>query len=526
MELQNLIRYTFLACSIGTLAACSSADNGTSTPTSTTVSGSIFAAPVSQATVTVKKADDPSTDLGTDMTANDGSGSYSIDILTTDLETDLVFVSTGGSFIDEATQVSTDAKSMSAYVTGGTLSSGDSVHITPGTTIKSGLRQSGISEGIAHLDFFNAFAYIPDISVQPVVLNDPSSFSASDASRHIGFRAAVFSKLAQDIGLDAIDQFDMFDAMAQDLMDKDGTLDGKDANGNDIEIGSTGVFLPADIRNKYFMAVGSFTNALTETYNVEYSPLRMTPYGRSEFELIITRKDNGSPVNNLGLADLKDLVMPTMYMDGMTHGTPVGSVTHNGGNTGTYAAVVYYLMPTRMMMVGNVMGSWDLKVMAGMGETAHFYPNINMNGNNVIKLLGINDMFINMEGDATPRNYFIFNDGVTDLGGNTYKFDLFIALRENMMRHPALEDDTTYDSGVGLPDLVVAQGGITVEVSIDGGTSWGNAIDQTNGLWSIDIPNLTAATAYDVMVRLTVNNEIKESLVGGLDHGTFSITTP
>ena len=180
MELHNLIRYTFLACSIGVLAACSSANDGTSTPTTTTVSGSIFAAPVSQATLTVKNKDGGT--VVEPFTTNADS-TYTVDMLDSDIASNLIFESTGGEFTDEATGNSNvTAGTMSAYVAGGTLASGDSVHVTPGTTIIADLVTThNITLSNAELFFSRTFGYKPDISVKPVDITTDASLSASDA---------------------------------------------------------------------------------------------------------------------------------------------------------------------------------------------------------------------------------------------------------------------------------------------------------------------------------------------------------
>ena len=142
MELTSLLRHTLLVSSIGVLAACSSADSTSTTPntpaapTAVTLSGSVFASDVSGASVTIKKTD--STIVAGPVTTN-ADGSYSIDLLDTDLASDLVIESTGGSFIDETTGTGTTAGTMSAYVAGGTLADGDSAHVTPGTTITATL---------------------------------------------------------------------------------------------------------------------------------------------------------------------------------------------------------------------------------------------------------------------------------------------------------------------------------------------------------------------------------------------------
>ena len=160
-------------------------------------------------------------------------GTYSIDVPDSALASDMVFESTGGLFDDEATGdsgIGTTAGSLSAYVAGGSLMAGNSVHVTPGTTIHADLvTDYGKTAAAAKTAFFNAFAYNPDTSVQPVDVTEPAALTASDISRLFGYRALVFSQLAQNLGLTAAQQFDMFAALAQDLSDD--ALDGVDANG-------------------------------------------------------------------------------------------------------------------------------------------------------------------------------------------------------------------------------------------------------------------------------------------------------
>ena len=223
MEFQKLLRYSFISGSIAVLAACSSADSVTGTttppvvPTAVTINGSIFASDIGGATVTVKKTD--GTTVASPVQTN-SDGTYSIDILDTDLASDLVFESAGGGFVDEETQVNATAGSMAAFVAGGTLADGDSVHVTPGTTIHENLiTDHGKTPAEAQTAFFKAFAYNPDFTVDPVDITDPASLNADDAARLAGWRAAVLSRLASDLTLTPEQMFDMFAAIAQDLTD-------------------------------------------------------------------------------------------------------------------------------------------------------------------------------------------------------------------------------------------------------------------------------------------------------------------
>ncbi len=531
MELKSLVRYTTILTSIAVLAACSSADSGTaatpltpSTPTAVTISGSIFASSVNSATVTVKNSNGD-TVAGPVMTATDGT--YSVDVLDTDLATDLVFESTGGLFDDEATgDVGVQAGAMSAFVDGGTLASGDSVHVTPGTTIIAALviqHNKSVSE--AETTFFNAFAYNPDISIEPVDVTDASSITADDASKHIGWRAAVFSKLAMDLLLTPAQQFDMFAALAQDLSDSQ--LDGVDASGA-VDIGSTGTTLPADILNKYIKATGSFTTAEAANLVVTYTPPTENVHGKNQFTLTIT-DTGGTPVT--GLTDLQ--VMPMMYMADRTHATPMGGITELGN--GEYEVTAYYLMPSRMQMNTITMGTWDLKVMTNM-KSVHFYPNIEMAMmTNTVRteppLKGVSDTIFNMDGLEVGRPYNLFRDDLIDLGaGTTYDFDIFIAPMETMMSFPALIVGETLQSGMGGTPYTVNNVDVDVNVN-NGGWLTNKDTDNLDGTWNLKALPLDNPGTNEIRVRLTVNGEIKttDELPAQTDVNdfvTFTVTLP
>jgi hypothetical protein len=97
----------------------------------TEITGSVFAAPVNGAAVTVKDANGI-TIAGPVSTANDGT--YRVVIPTSALDSDLRIESNAGTFTDEATGTATTAGTLAAFITGGTLTTG-SVHIDPSSTI-------------------------------------------------------------------------------------------------------------------------------------------------------------------------------------------------------------------------------------------------------------------------------------------------------------------------------------------------------------------------------------------------------
>jgi hypothetical protein len=525
MEFHKLLRYSLISGSIAVLAACSSADTSApatpnpTNPTGTlvTINGSVFASDVSGATVTFKKTD--GTSVADPVTTN-ADGTYTVEILDTDLASDLVVESTGGGFVDEETSTNTTAGAMSAFVEGGTLVADDSVHVTPDTTIHANLiAVHGKTPAAAQTAFFNAFAHNADCTVDPIAADDPTVMTATDASIHAGWRAAVFSKLTANLSLTPDQQFDLFAAMAQDLADND-KLDDVNLYTN---LGAVGINASGDILDQYITAAGDFMTASAANLTVTYTPLTMNNvHGKNTFKLLI--EDNSGPVT--GLTDLQ--VMPMMYMVDRTHSTPMGGIAELGN--GEYEVTAYYLMPSRMMD-GTTMGTWDLKVMTNM-KTVHFYPNINMammSNTARVQLKGVADTIINMDGLEVPRNYNLFRDNLVQQGvGSNYEFDVFIAPMENMMSFPALLDPMTLTSGMGGTPYDVS--GVVVEASDDGGTTWNAGVPAgTDGVWRFtgaEALTLNAGVANDVRVRLTVSAEVKTTN-GLLDDDTndFAIFT-
>jgi len=561
MELHNLIRYTFLACSIGTLAACSSANDGTSTPTSTTVSGSIFAAPVGGAVVTIEDTNGNTIadSVNTADTTDDTNGTFEVTLDNTDLASTLVFESTGGTFKDEATgDASVAAGTMSVMTEANSLSSSsNNVHATPGTTIISKLVSGGMAMNDAIDAFTTAFGYTPDHSIAPTDTTNPATV-AEDAQILAGLRAAAFSQLAMELGLTSDQQFDLFDALTEDLL-SDGLLDG---------VGATSLMLSEDIQNRFATALLNYHNnglmmptadefnpnnktvlsndkigilpfgkvALTNDYRVEY--MGMASVGKTVFTLKVTLHDGVTPVDNLSPA-----LMPVMNMADMRHNTPVGSVINN--NDGTYDFTIYYLMP-------NMMGGyWDLGVELDGTNTAHFYPTVMnpMDGTTSrVVLKGLNDnddMTIDddiptMDGGEAARPYFMFKENLISQGasGGQHDFSFTLFARETMMSHPAI-DDNPPDSFVlnsGTP-YQLSISSVVIEVSGDDGQNWVTAVNDGTNLYTAtgitglknNIDPITGL--HPIRIKLSVNGVAKTKLgdapvVDVNDTQTFFVTLP
>ncbi len=501
------------------ITACGGGGGSTATPTSTTITGSVFAAPIDGAAVLVLNSTGTATIAGPVTTASDGT--YSVDIPNASLASDLIISSNYGMFIDEAAGGPTGAGTMAAYVEGGTLTSGSKVALDPSSTIVCDLvTRSSKTFDEAKSIFAAAFGYTPDTSIVPK--NAPTS--GSDAAQRLaGLRAMAFSQLTYDLeqaynlGLTAGDQFALLTAIADDLAD--GTLDGDD--GATVVSLGTGT-MPEDIGNRFEQSlITMLTNttvnltglladqigtlpfakvALTPTYRVEYLPGMPVnaAMGKTTFKLKITKRSDGSPATGLTVS-----LMPMMHMSTMKHATPVDVITESS-TLGTYDCTVYYIMAS------TGMGYWELKVMIGSGmsgETTTFYPPVG-SAAAIPKLRGQSDDLITKMGGTETRTYYLLKDGPT----TTTSISLFIAAQENMkMSFSQVYSGATFTDQSGNPMSVTS-------VSVDASTnpsdsgSWQSGTNTGGGHWTLPVtPNLSSEGTGTVYVRLFVNGVQKST---------------
>jgi len=530
-----------ISCSIGFLAGCSSSSSGSN---ETAISGTIVAAPVNGADVSVV---DASGNIVAGPVKTNGTGQYTLSIPDSSLAQDLIVKSVGGTFKDEASGNNANAAEMYAYAAANSLSSGSNISATPGSTIIANLIMNhNKTMTQAQEAFKNAFGYTPDTSIAPADAMT-AAVAATNAEKLSGFRAAAFSQLAMDLGLSQNDQFAMFDALAKDL--SDGVLDGVDASGV-VNIGTTVFSLEADIQNRYSLALINFKanennlsgldNAqignvpfakivLTNTYKIEYVQMGMMDAmaGKSTFRIHITNRQTEADVTGL-----TPMLMPMMHMATMNHSSPkpVTAITEIGA--GVYEVTIYYLMPSQMMD-GMSMGFWDLKFTVA-GEEAHFYPAVMMAMGDTlqVRLKGVMDKVMGMDLDGNmimeSRTYFIFKDNlVTGSAMGLYDFSIFIAAKEGMMDFPAIVDAGVLNPGA-MNELTIDIANTEVTVSANGG-AWSAPLVTANGVWSIS--DLALNTGENqIRVRLTVNSEVKTTDglaqdVGVNDYQTFTVTT-
>ncbi len=511
---------------------CSSSGNDISsvTPSTTTsVSGVVMAGPASGTSVTVKSV---SGAVVAGPVTTGAGGSYNIAIPTTSLASDMIFEASGGTFPDEATSAAgVPLTVLTARTAAGSLASGSNVTIDPSSTIIQKLMAAGKTRIEAETAFSTAFGYTPDSSVKPAF----ASFSSASTTtqRLTGLRAAAFSQLTKDLGLTPAKQFELIQALSDDL--SDGVLDGFKVGGSAVTTAS-GTAIPPDIANCFAKALMTFQTsalnrskltpdkigavpfakmALTTSYTVEYVPGMMAAtQGKTTFRLKLKNAD-GSAATGKAVT-----LMPKMYMASMSHSAPVDSAVESA-TPGTYDCAVYYLMAS-----GPGMGIWELKVMIGM-ETATFYPPVAMamGTTNRTTLKGVTDVIGTMTGMGTSkRTYYLFNDSSTF--GMSSTFRLFIAAADDsmMMQFPAVSIGSTLHNEMNIARTVAS---MTVDASTDNGSTWSSLIDNSGGHWSVS--GLTGlAAGGTVKVRVTIDSEQKTTdglaaAAGTNDFATFTV---
>jgi len=494
------------------------------------VTGSVVAAPVSGANCEFRDSSGASI---SDSFVSDASGNYSVEVNGDALENDVQLVCTGGTYTDEADGTTQTAGTLSAFVASGTLDrlGGASVHATPGSTIINRLRTAhGMTHANARSAFENAFGFAPDITVAPTDATAPDS-SASDDQKLAGLRAAIFSQLTADLGLTAGQQFDLLDALAQDLSDDN--LDGEDGSGA-VVISGTSDGLPADIQNRIGNALINFRAgndgtgltpdkigampfgkvAMTTSYKVEFLPGAMPArQGKGQFQVRVSDRTTNLPVSGETVS-----LMPMMYMVDRTHSTPVIGCTESA-TTGTYDCTLYYLMPSQMM-TGDSMGYWEVKVRIGgmTGEAADFYPPVMMAMGDteraVLKSSGDQVMSM-LTQSMQPRNYFLFKSDLSGMTGN-HSFEVFLTTMETMMAFPAIYPGVTLNGTQTINT-------VSVRMSTDG-SNWVDAASSGNGYYSATgLSGLTDGTQGTIYVELTINGvQYTNTLDGAAPSGTDS----
>lgn len=521
------------------LSACGG--GGSDAPsTTTTVTGTVFASPVSGAAVTVRNAAG-SIVAGPATTAP--TGAFSVAVPNASLAGALRFECAGGTFTDEATNASAAGGRMAAYAEAGSLAAGSAIHLTPMSTLTHDLVvESGLTPAAARAACTSAFGFCDNTSIGPV--NDNVVPGSDNVARRLcALRAAAFSRLALDLGLPADNQFALIDALASDLSDN--VLNGR--NGAGVVNMAPGVPLPEDVQNRFggafaamWASAGNRTGltadqigspafakvALTNTYRVEYVPGAMGPVqGRTDFRLRVTRRSDNTAVTGLDAGGLR--LVPWMYMATKSHSSPIDNAIVETATPGEYACTVYYLMSTNMGSVS--MGFWELRALVN-GETATFHPTVGMPMGEVTRVVlkGTNDNAASSP--VAPRSYFLFKDGAVTGSAGNHIFNVYVAAYDNQSTYPQLQVGTVLRDPSGTPWTV---DNVALQASTDNTFAIG-VVDGVNGSgahWSFPgLAGLTAGTGRTVYVKLFVNGEQKTTdgfaASASNGFGTFTVTAP
>ena len=471
------LRIATLFAALALLPGCGSNDSNDSNDNSvatTTIAGSVVAAPISGASILVK---DSAGNIVAGPVTSTATGEYSIAVPTSALSGDLRFEASGGTFTDEATaSPGVTAGKLAAYIAGGNLATTPAVHLDPASTIVHEMVVNGKTLSAAKTDFMTAFGFTPDPAIAP---KNEAPAADNLLQRLAALRAAAFSQLTKDLSLTPEKQFLLLAALSRDL--EDGILDGKNAAGA-VTIDGTTV-LPEDAQCRFSQAlllmrqnttqnrtgltvdqIGSIPDnrtVLTPTYKVELLyPAGVTnaKQGKTNFTIKLTNRSDNSPASGQTLQ-----LLPYMHMATKDHSSPVDAVEEIGN--GTYSCTVYYLMTT--MMNGISQGLWELQVKINATETAIFYPKVTMAMGTALTRLYDSTIDINSAGSSSndtvasmgtlppvQRPYLLFKDSVN---AATNTFNLFLATRDDaqMMKFPAVSGGRFFNAPASMRSWTV-----------------------------------------------------------------------
>jgi hypothetical protein len=513
-----------LAAIVLVVAACG-ADPGVVPSPTTDVVGSVYAAPVSGAAVTVR--DQAGAVVGGPV-ATAADGTFRVAVLDSALGGPLRFEARNGTYLDEATGATvTTGLRLAAWrdapvplgraaapLAAAPALPQPAVHLTPGSTVVHDLMVAGKTRAQAETAFAATFGWVPDLAVAP----SPAA-AASQAARLAALRAGAFSWLLRSIlpGAPA-KQALLLAAIAKDL--EEGQLDGLDAADAAVAI-EAGTTMPTDALYRFATALkacGDHHTALglasgavkTDSYAVEWvGGVAGAKMGRSAFQLRVTTAA-GAPVSGAAIS-----LVPKMFMSTKNHSAPVDAIAESAV-AGTYDAAVYFQMAS-----GPTMGFWEVAVTVN-GETACFYPEVAMTMNVLGRLYGVADLIPKLPTGTQKRTYLVFKDALTGMGPHTLK--LFVAAPDDaeMMRFPAIGAGATLHDGAGAAWAVDE---VVVQASSDAGATWQVATVGPRGHYEVaGLDGL--ASGGTVRVKVSVNGEAKTDQAGTLDYAPFTIAAP
>jgi hypothetical protein len=249
----------------------------------------------------------------------------------------------------------------------------------------------------------------------------------------------------------------------------------------------------------FIASCGSSGGSGASGYNVTITePATGFVTGKSEFQIAVTKKSDGSPAT--GLAS-QIVLYPLMHMSTMNHSSPVPADAVTESSTpGVYDCTVFFLMATM-----SATEYWDLQVTLS-GETATFNPNVGMAmGSDTVRatLKNNSDMIMSMDGAMSARSYYLFKDDAT-VGTHGGEFTIFLATQQEglMMMPPVVAGMSMMDMNNQNVQMTVTS--LDLSASIDG-TTWEAMTCDANARCSVHIHELVAGTASTVYVKMNIN---------------------
>ncbi|QXE91400.1 hypothetical protein KP001_02315 [Geomonas subterranea] len=488
----------FLLFILFLISGCGGSGSGAAT---TDVSGTVFAGPVTGATLVVK--DPGGAVVAGPFTVSSSDGSFRVPVPTSSLRGALIFQATGGTYTDEATGTTgVPLGAFSAYAAPGAASAAP-VTIDPASTIVQQLVARGSSLAAATRAFENAFGFTPDSSTAPAFANVSSS--AATPSRLAGVHAAYFSQLTKDLALAPERQSELVAALADDLAD--GTLDGR--VGSLAVSTSSGTVLPEDIAVRFAAAAVNYlssqnnksrlaadkieapvcgTISITASYRVEYlAPAGGDLAGKDTFRFKVTKRSDGSAATGLAYGVV---LSPLMVMGTMSGATTWPNAVVETGTPGTYAGTVYYSMATSGMNM-----YWRLRIDIG-SESAVFYPKVAAlpAGNTVSAKLSNNADKVG----AGNRTYRIWRDSLTPASDGRYDLKVFVSSTDAGYAQPVFPGQQW-----SAPQMSLT----AVELAISGdGSNWTPlSAEGTSGRYVAAALSLAPGSTSRYYLRLRIN---------------------
>jgi len=268
----------------------------------------------------------------------------------------------------------------------------------------------------------------------------------------------------------------------------------------------------------FLAACGSSSS--TGGYNVEFVQGSTLTNGKSQFQLKVTKKSDGSAAT--GIAS-KIQLGALMHMTTMNHSTPIPADAVSENSTpGTYDCTIYFLMAS-VDSSGMSMGTWDVTVTID-NETTTFNPAVAMAMGDTkrVVLKSNSDMVAGMDGSMSARWYSVFNDGL--VAGETHgsAFTVFIAAQEEgLMSFPAIATGTQLKNISGAVELTVDT--LLVEISADG-AEWDAMTCDANGRCEGHMHAYASGEQATAYIRMTING-VQYTTDGNAASGSTDVAT-